>query len=107
MVGVVGPDEPKWVTFMFVPARARRTASTIVEAPRTSSAPLDELVERGILTFRSLRKARRGRPAKVCEATELSSPHCVNPPIDRVWSQGRRTRSHGERSTIRESPRQG
>jgi Fic family protein len=38
---------------------------------RGARAALDDLVERGILTFRSLRKAKRGRPAKVYEATEL------------------------------------
>lgn len=38
---------------------------------RGARAALDGLVERGILTFRSLRKAKRGRPAKVYEATEL------------------------------------
>jgi Fic family protein len=47
---------------------------------RGARAALDDLVEREILTFRSLRKARRGRPAKVYEATELFvildlSPH--------------------------------
>ncbi|MGD2044041.1 MAG: Fic family protein [Acidimicrobiia bacterium] len=38
---------------------------------RGARAALDDLVERKILTFRSLRKAKRGRPAKVYEATEL------------------------------------
>ncbi len=38
---------------------------------RGARAALDDLVEREILTFRSLRKAKRGRPAKVYEATEL------------------------------------
>lgn len=40
---------------------------------RGARAALDDLVDRGILTFRSLRKAKRGRPAKVYEATELFS----------------------------------
>lgn len=40
---------------------------------RGARAALDELVDRGVLTFRSLRKAKRGRPAKVYEATELFS----------------------------------
>lgn len=40
---------------------------------RGARAALDDLVDRGVLTFRSLRKARRGRPAKVYEATELFS----------------------------------
>jgi len=38
---------------------------------RGARAALDDLAQRGILTFRSLRKARRGRPTKVYEATEL------------------------------------
>lgn len=38
---------------------------------RGARAALDDLVERQILTFRSLRKAKRGRPAKVYEAKEL------------------------------------
>jgi Fic family protein len=38
---------------------------------RGARAALDVLVERGILTFRPLRKAKRGRPTKVYEATEL------------------------------------
>ena len=38
---------------------------------RGARAALDDLVEREILTFRSLRKAKRGRPTKVYEATEL------------------------------------
>ena len=38
---------------------------------RGARAALDDLVEREILTFRSLRKAKRGRPAKVYEAKEL------------------------------------
>lgn len=38
---------------------------------RGARAALDDLVERGILTFRSLRNAKRGRPTKVYEATEL------------------------------------
>jgi Fic family protein len=38
---------------------------------RGARAALDDLVERGILTFRSLRKTKRGRPVKVYEATEL------------------------------------
>jgi Fic family protein len=38
---------------------------------RGARAALDDLVQRGILTFRSLRKAKRGRPTKVYEATEL------------------------------------
>lgn len=38
---------------------------------RGARAALDDLAEREILTFRSLRKAKRGRPAKVYEATEL------------------------------------
>lgn len=40
---------------------------------RGARAALDDLVDRGILTFRSLRKAKRGRPAKAYEATELFS----------------------------------
>lgn len=40
---------------------------------RGALAALDDLAQRGILTFRSLRKAKRGRPAKVYEATELFS----------------------------------
>ena len=40
---------------------------------RGARAALDDLVDRGILTFRSLRNAKRGRPAKVYEATELFS----------------------------------
>lgn len=51
------------------------TASEVAErydvTERGARAALDDLVERGILTFRSLRKAKRGRPAKVYEATEL------------------------------------
>lgn len=38
---------------------------------RGARAALDDLARRGILTFRPLRKAKRGRPAKVYEATEL------------------------------------
>ena len=38
---------------------------------RGARAALDDLAERGILTFRTLRKAERGRPTKVYEATEL------------------------------------
>lgn len=38
---------------------------------RGARSALDDLVQRGILTFRSLRKAKRGRPAKVYEAAEL------------------------------------
>jgi len=38
---------------------------------RGARAALDVLVERGILTFRPLRRAKRGRPTKVYEATEL------------------------------------
>jgi Fic family protein len=38
---------------------------------RGARAALDDLVERNVLTFRSLRKAKHGRPAKVYEATEL------------------------------------
>ncbi len=40
---------------------------------RGARAALDDLVDRGVLTFRPLRKARRGRPTKVYEATELFS----------------------------------
>lgn len=40
---------------------------------RGARAALDDLVDRGVLTFGSLRKAKRGRPAKVYEATELFS----------------------------------
>lgn len=40
---------------------------------RGARSALDDLVDRGVLTFRSLRKAKRGRPAKVYEATELFS----------------------------------
>ena len=40
---------------------------------RGARAALDDLVGRRILAFRSLRKAKRGRPAKVYEATELFS----------------------------------
>jgi Fic family protein len=38
---------------------------------RGAGIALDGLVERGILTHRPLRRARRGRPLKVFEATEL------------------------------------
>jgi Fic family protein len=38
---------------------------------RGARAALDDLVGRGILTRRSMRRARRGRPAKVYEALEL------------------------------------
>jgi predicted ArsR family transcriptional regulator len=38
---------------------------------RGARSALDDLVQRGILTFRSLRKAKRGRPTKVYEAAEL------------------------------------
>lgn len=40
---------------------------------RGARGALDDLVERGVLTQRSFRKARRGRPAKVYEASELFS----------------------------------
>lgn len=40
---------------------------------RGARAALDDLVERGVMTFRSLRKSKRGRPSKVYEATELFS----------------------------------
>jgi Fic family protein len=40
---------------------------------RGARAALDDLVDRGVLTFVSLRRAKRGRPAKVYEATELFS----------------------------------
>ena len=40
---------------------------------RRARAALDDLVGREVLTFRSLRKAKRGRPAKVYEATKLFS----------------------------------
>jgi predicted ArsR family transcriptional regulator len=58
-------------------ARPVLSAADVVEryevTERGTRAALDDLVERGILTFRSLRKAKRGRPAKVYEATELFS----------------------------------
>jgi Fic family protein len=38
---------------------------------RGARAALDDLAQRGILTFRPLRNAKRGRPGKVYEATEL------------------------------------
>ncbi len=38
---------------------------------RGARAALDDLAARGILTFRPMRKAKRGRPAKVYEASEL------------------------------------
>lgn len=38
---------------------------------RGARAALDDLAQREILSFRTLRKARRGRPAKAYEATEL------------------------------------
>lgn len=51
------------------------TASEIGErhqvTERGARAALDDLVQRGILTFRPFRRAKRGRPTKVYEATEL------------------------------------
>lgn len=38
---------------------------------RGARLALDDLAERGVLTFRPMRRARRGRPTKVYEATEL------------------------------------
>lgn len=67
-------------------AVARRIVDDLSESPILSAAEaaaryqvtdrgarsaLDDLVERGILTFRSLRKAKPGRPIKVYEATGL------------------------------------
>ena len=67
-------------------ALARRLVDQLTERPilaasevaerfdvteRGARAALDDLAERGILTFRSLHKTKRGRPAKVYEATEL------------------------------------
>ncbi|MEA2000842.1 MAG: Fic family protein [Actinomycetota bacterium] len=67
-------------------ALARRIVTGLLENPilsasevakrhdvtdRGARASLDDLTRRGILTFRPLRKARRGRPTKVYEATEF------------------------------------
>ena len=38
---------------------------------RGARAALDDLADRGVLTFRPFRKAKRGRPTKVYEATEF------------------------------------
>lgn len=46
---------------------------------RGARAALDDLVRRGVLTFSSLRKAKRGRPTKVYEATELFSMIDLSP----------------------------
>lgn len=58
-------------------ARPVLSASDVAEryevTERGARAALDDLADRGILSFRSLRKAKRGRPAKVYEATELFS----------------------------------
>ena len=60
---------------------AELSAYPIVSAPdvatrhavteRGARAALDDLAARGILTFRSLRKSRRGRPSKVVAGTVL------------------------------------
>lgn len=51
------------------------TAAEIAErhevTERGARAALDDLADRGVLTFRSFRKAKRGRPTKVYEATEF------------------------------------
>ncbi len=67
-------------------ALARRLTATLLTSPilsavevaeshdvteRGARAALDELVQRGILTHRPMRKAKRGRPTKVYEATDL------------------------------------
>ena len=60
-----------------LPARPVLSAADVAErhqvTERGARAALDDLVDRGILTFRTLRQAKRGRPAKVYEATELFS----------------------------------
>ncbi|MEA2010167.1 MAG: Fic family protein [Actinomycetota bacterium] len=67
-------------------ALARRLVAELLESPilsasevakhhdvteRGARAALDDLMQRGILTFRPLRKAKRGRPSKVYEAMEF------------------------------------
>ena len=50
---------------------ASDVASRYEVTERGARAALDDLVERGVLTHRPFRKAKRGRPAKVYEATEF------------------------------------
>jgi Fic family protein len=50
---------------------AADVASRYDVTERGARLALDDLAEREILSFRPLRKAKRGRPAKVYEATEL------------------------------------
>lgn len=53
------------------------SASEVAErhnvSERGARAALEHLVQRGILTFRSMRRAKRGRPTKVYEAAEFFS----------------------------------
>jgi Fic family protein len=60
-----------------LPARPVLSTADVAErhqvTERGARAALDNLVDREILTFRPLRKTKRGRPAKFYEATELFS----------------------------------
>ncbi len=58
-----------------IPAHPIQAASDVAQrhevTERAARAALEDLAERSIMAHRPLRKAKRGRPAKVYEATEL------------------------------------